>query len=87
MSEYDELGQWNYVIYPNKSSSYLVTAPKLLMNLNFYGINLSLLSQFMPIQYTKVREGGLENKPEALIKDRIRNTIDEYVFATNQQLL
>ncbi len=60
---------------------------KLLMNLNFYGINLALLSQFMPIQYTKVREGILENSPEALIKDRIRNTIDEYVFATNQQLL
>ena len=32
----------------------------------------------MPIQYTKVREGVLENDPEALIKDRIKNTIDEH---------
>ncbi|WP_323091505.1 class II D-tagatose-bisphosphate aldolase non-catalytic subunit [Allobaculum sp. JKK-2023] len=60
---------------------------KLVMNLNYYGINLALLSQFMPIQYTKVREGKLANKPEALIQDRIRNTIDEYTFATQQGLL
>lgn len=60
---------------------------KLVMNLNYYGINLALLSQFMPIQYTKVREGKLANKPEALIQDRIRNTIDEYTFATQQRLL
>lgn len=41
----------------------------------------------MPIQYTKVREGVLENDPEALIKDRIKNTIDEYVFASHQEEL
>lgn len=49
------------------------------------GIPLNLLSQFMPIQYTKVREGLLENDPEALICDRVINTIDEYLFATNQK--
>ena len=41
----------------------------------------------MPIQYTKVREGLLENNPEALIIDRIINTIDEYLYATNQKEL
>ena len=41
----------------------------------------------MPIQYTKVREGLLENNPEALIIDRIINTIDEYLYATNQNEL
>lgn len=56
-------------------------------NLNTYGIPLNLLSQFMPIQYTKVREGLLENNPEALIIDRIINTIDEYLYATNQKEL
>lgn len=50
-------------------------------------IPLYLLSQYMPIQYTKVREGLLENKVEALIKDRITNTLDEYTFATNQAVL
>ena len=60
---------------------------KLIANLRKEGISLAALSQFMPIQYTKVREGVLENDPEALIKDRIKNTIDEYVFASHQEEL
>ena len=51
------------------------------------GVPLNLLSQFMPIQYTKVREGLIENKPEALIIDRVCNTIDEYLYATHQNEL
>ena len=60
-------------------------AERLLSNLRTTGIPLNLLSQFMPIQYTKVREGLLENEPEALIEDRITNTIDEYLYATHQR--
>ena len=60
---------------------------KMLANLRKYGISLAVLSQFMPIQYTKVREGVLENDPEELIKDRIKNTIDEYLFASHQEKL
>ena len=48
------------------------------------GVPLNLLSQFMPIQYTKVREGKLENDPRALVFDRVANTVDEYLFATHQ---
>lgn len=59
----------------------------LLKNLNNYKIPYTLLSQFMPIQYIKVREGKLENSPEALIRDRIINCIDEYLYATNQNML
>ena len=59
----------------------------LINNLTTYGIPLNLLSQFMPIQYTKVREGLLENNPEALIMDRIINTMDEYLYATHQKEL
>ena len=33
------------------------------------------------------REGVLENDPEVLIKDRIKNTIDEYLFASHQEKL
>ncbi len=51
------------------------------------GVPLALLSQFMPMQYTKVREGVLENDPKALIFDRVDNTISEYVFASRQELL
>lgn len=59
----------------------------LLTNLSNVDIPLSLLSQYMPIQYTKVREGALAKNPEALIKDRIVNTIDEYLYATHQENL
>ena len=51
------------------------------------GVPLNLLSQFMPIQYTKVREGSLENRPEMLVMDRVANTIDEYLYGTRQQEL
>lgn len=60
---------------------------KLIANLRKYGISLAVLSQFMPIQYTKVRCGELENDPEALIKDRIKNTIEEYLYASHQEVL
>lgn len=49
------------------------------------GCPLNLLSQFMPIQYTKVREGVLINDPKELVLDRIGNTIDEYLYATHQK--
>ena len=62
-------------------------ADRLISNLRTAGIPLNLLSQFMPIQYTKVREGLLENDPVALIEDRITNTIDEYLYATHQREL
>ncbi|MFV0255000.1 MAG: class II D-tagatose-bisphosphate aldolase non-catalytic subunit, partial [Erysipelotrichaceae bacterium] len=51
------------------------------------GVPLNLLSQFMPIQYTKVRAGILDNEPISLICDRVINTLDEYLFATNQKAL
>ena len=49
------------------------------------GCPLNLLSQFMPIQYTKVRECVLKNDPKELVLDRIGNTIDEYLYATHQK--
>jgi len=51
------------------------------------GVPLNLLSQFMPIQYTKVREGVLKNDPKSLVFDRVANNIDEYLFATHQNEL
>lgn len=60
---------------------------RLIGNLRTLGIPLNLLSQFMPIQYTKVREGLLVNDPEVLVEDRITNTIDEYLYATHQNEL
>lgn len=62
-------------------------AVTILLNNFKNGVPLNLLSQFMPIQYTKVREKTLANDPELLIIDRIGNTIDEYLYATHQKEL
>lgn len=59
----------------------------MIQNLRTNSIPLNLLTQYMPIQYTRVREGLLENDPEALIVDRICDSIDEYLYATHQSEL
>lgn len=59
----------------------------LITNINTIGIPYSLLSQYMPVQYTKVREGIIPCTAEALIKDRIVNCMDEYLYATHQEKL
>ena len=77
--------------FPDRCRYYMPTPAveaakdRLIGNLRRLGIPLNLLSQFMPIQYTKVREGILENDPVALVEDRITNTIDEYLYATHQK--
>lgn len=55
---------------------------KMLQNMCKHSIPLSLLSQYMPMQYTMVREKRLKNDPIELIKSRIKSCIDEYLFAT-----
>lgn len=60
---------------------------KLISNLREHPVPLPLLSQYMPMQYTMVREGTLKNDPEELIKSRIAYTIEEYTFASHQEEL
>lgn len=54
---------------------------RLIENLSEAEIPKTLLSQYMPIQYTKVRSGIIKNTPTELIKDRIINYVDEYGYA------
>lgn len=54
---------------------------KLFRNLRNSGIPMTLLSQYMPLQYGKVRRGLLRNEPEALLKDKIGEVIDDYYYA------
>ena len=51
------------------------------------GVPMGLVSQFLPIQYTKVRAGKLANDPKALVLDRVKNCIDEYLYGTHQEKL
>lgn len=60
-------------------------AIKKLMNNFKDGVPLNLLSQFLPRQYTNVREGIIANNPEAIIKDHITDTINDYMYATHQE--
>ncbi|MGI6149326.1 MAG: class II D-tagatose-bisphosphate aldolase, non-catalytic subunit [Firmicutes bacterium] len=55
---------------------------RLLNNLNEVDVPLSLLSQYLPRQYRKVRAGELPKRAEALIKDRIVEVYEKYGFAT-----
>ncbi len=55
---------------------------RMISNLKTVTIPLTLISEFMPVQYIKIRNGELINAPEALLRDRIINCIDEYLFAT-----
>ncbi len=64
-------------------SSVRAAIEKLLVNLSSTAIPLTLLSQYMPLQYIKVRSGQLKNAPESLLKDRVVNCIDDYLYATN----
>jgi len=44
-------------------------------------IALPLLSQYMPVQYARVRDGIIENCVDDLILDKIGDCIDDYIFA------
>ncbi|RCX14828.1 D-tagatose-1,6-bisphosphate aldolase subunit GatZ/KbaZ [Anaerobacterium chartisolvens] len=67
-----------YLPDPNVQSS----IKRLVENLETAPIPLSLLSQYMPVQYIKVRSGNLSNDPVSLLKDRVVNCVDDYLYAT-----
>ena len=50
-------------------------------NLKKKKIPLTLVSQFMPIQYQKIRDGIVKNDPEELVKDNIVHVLDKYYSA------
>jgi D-tagatose-1,6-bisphosphate aldolase subunit GatZ/KbaZ len=53
----------------------------LMTNLRSVEIPLSLISQFFPEQYRKVRNGELDRDPENFIRDRIREVLKTYAYA------
>ncbi len=54
---------------------------RLLRNLSAAPIPLPLLSQFLPEQYRRIREGRLANRPQELLLDKIRSVLEEYAQA------
>lgn len=51
---------------------------RLLHNLTDVNIPPYVLSQFMPVQYERIRRGLLENHPLALIEDKIQSVMNRY---------
>lgn len=53
----------------------------LIKNLRSRAIPLSLISQFLPLQYKKIRDGSLENDPRSLIKDKVVDVLNDFSYA------
>ena len=43
--------------------------------------NRAAISQYLPRQYERVRHGVLDSGPEALVFDRIQDTLEDYAVA------
>lgn len=73
--------------YSDRARYYLTNATvqkairTLLGNLRSATIPLALLSQYMPMQYARVRAGTLTATPEDLLIDRVGDCVDDYLYA------
>jgi D-tagatose-1,6-bisphosphate aldolase subunit GatZ/KbaZ len=54
---------------------------RLLDNLGKAPVPLTLLSQFLPLQYERVRAGIVLNRPTDLIHDKVRSVLADYAYA------
>ncbi|MPQ43306.1 class II D-tagatose-bisphosphate aldolase, non-catalytic subunit [Clostridium tarantellae] len=59
---------------------------KMICNLNSVSIPLPLISQYMPTQYKRVRMGLIKKDAESLLKDKVNEYIEDYMFATKPSL-
>lgn len=54
---------------------------RLINNLDSIGIPMPLISQYLPSQYWKIRNGQMRNEPIELVKGNIKDTLDHYYAA------
>ena len=66
--------------YWNTPSAQLAFA-HLMANLEGKNLPLSLLSQYLPEQYEKIRAGALKNQPRDLLLDRVTGVLSDYAYA------
>lgn len=64
---------------PNEEVDFALN--KMLDNLSKVDMPLPLISQYLPNQYRLIREGKLENNPIELLKSKIGEYIDDYLYA------
>ena len=76
--------------YSDRCRYYLGAPPvkaaveRLLQNLSATRIPATLVSQHLPLQYTRVREGSLPCEPRALLLDRVGDVVDDWQYATQR---
>jgi D-tagatose-1,6-bisphosphate aldolase subunit GatZ/KbaZ len=56
----------------------------LIKNLSREALSLNLVSQFMPVQYSHIRDGIIENNPLSFIYDKINEVTSVYSYATDK---
>jgi len=60
---------------------------KLFCNFDNLELPLPLVSNYFPNQYQKIRNRVLSNTAESIMFDYLFGVLDDYLFATQQQLL
>ena len=55
----------------------------LVSNLGQAPISMTLLSQYLPYQYRRIKEGLVNNDPVSIIKDYVKLYLDDYEYATH----
>ncbi len=60
---------------------------KLIENVSSVRIPLSMIRQYFPLQYLRIRNGRLKNEPKAIILDHIVDVVDDYNFATKHNYM
>jgi D-tagatose-1,6-bisphosphate aldolase subunit GatZ/KbaZ len=53
----------------------------LLQNVEEQPLPLTLLSQYLPVQYARIRGGEITNDPRAILLDKVRNVLADYSYA------
>ena len=59
----------------------VLSIARLIHNIDNAEIPISVLEQFLPVQYQHLREGRIGLKARELLKDRIKDYIDDYLYA------
>jgi D-tagatose-1,6-bisphosphate aldolase subunit GatZ/KbaZ len=54
---------------------------RLLQNLRGKKLPLTLVSQFIPGQWERIRSGQIDNTPEAVVLEKVNSVLEEYAFA------
>ena len=54
---------------------------RLFANLEAYPVPPTLLSQFMPVQYERLRLGYLPSEPQAWVRDYVSSALKPYLWA------